>query len=155
MDPALNSLLAGATTTLFITLGISVPIIAVLLIRFLWDRHVSVGRSRELDKLVWQLHRIASALEQQNSRAIPVEFVADAAPATHAPVTPASAPAAAAATPLSAPQAPAAPAPAAAQAQTPPAAPRPAPQPAAAHGQPAAVPAPQHQKAGVNSMFGF
>jgi hypothetical protein len=42
-----------------ISLGIGLPIIVVLAIRFLWYRHVYLGRSRELDKLVWQLHRIA------------------------------------------------------------------------------------------------
>lgn len=43
------------------------PVIVVLAIRFLWYRHVYVGRSAELEKLIWQLHRIASALENQTA----------------------------------------------------------------------------------------
>ena len=46
---------------ILISLGIGLPIIVVLAIRFLWYRDMNIGRSRELDKLVWQLHRIASA----------------------------------------------------------------------------------------------
>lgn len=43
------------------------PVIVVLAIRALWYRHVYIGRSAELEKLIWQLHRIASALEQQQA----------------------------------------------------------------------------------------
>ena len=43
---------------ILISLGIGLPIIVVLAIRFLWYRHMYIGRSRELDKLIWQLHRI-------------------------------------------------------------------------------------------------
>ena len=39
------------------------PVLFALAIRFLWYRHVYVGRSAELEKLIWQLHRIASAME--------------------------------------------------------------------------------------------
>jgi hypothetical protein len=135
MDPTLNSLVALFTAVLFITLGISVPIIAVLTIRFLWDRQMSVGRSRELDKLVWQLHRIASALEAEKGLSLPaaqpnaeqaatrvqVQRPVAAIPASQTPSTPAaSAPAPAA-------QGPAA--------------------PISVTGE--------SQKAGVNSMFGF
>lgn len=56
-----------------ISLGIGLPIIVVLAIRFLWYRHMYLGRSRELDKLVWQLHRIASALEQERGLSFPAE----------------------------------------------------------------------------------
>lgn len=42
-----------------------VPVLIVLAIRALWYRSVYIGRSAELDKLVWQLHRIASALESR------------------------------------------------------------------------------------------
>ena len=43
---------------ILISLGIGLPIIVVLAIRFLWYRHMYIGRSRELDKLIWQPHRI-------------------------------------------------------------------------------------------------
>jgi hypothetical protein len=43
----------------------------VLAIRFLWDRTLNLGRSKELEKLIWQLHRIASALEQQMNLSFP------------------------------------------------------------------------------------
>jgi hypothetical protein len=56
---------------ILISLGIGLPIIVVLTIRFLWSGHLSLGRSRELDKLVWQLHRIASSLEQQTGLPLP------------------------------------------------------------------------------------
>lgn len=62
---------------------LAAPIIVVLLIRFLWYRHVYVGRSQELDKLVWQLHRIASALEARQ-----VAAPQDAAPAAAPPQRP-------------------------------------------------------------------
>jgi hypothetical protein len=55
------------------TLGIGLPIITVLAIRFLYYRHVSLGRSRELDKLIWQLHRIATALEHEKGLSFPAE----------------------------------------------------------------------------------
>jgi hypothetical protein len=35
---------------ILISLGIGLPIIVVLAIRFLWYRHMYIGRSRELDK---------------------------------------------------------------------------------------------------------
>jgi len=43
----------------------------VLLIRFLWDRSLNLGRSKDLDKLIWQLHRIASAMEHQMNLSFP------------------------------------------------------------------------------------
>ena len=45
----------------------------MLAIRFLYYRHVYLGRSRELDKLVWQLHRIATALEHEKGLSFPSE----------------------------------------------------------------------------------
>jgi hypothetical protein len=39
----------------------------------LYYRHVYLGRSRELEKLVWQLHRIATALEHENGLSFPSE----------------------------------------------------------------------------------
>ena len=55
------------------SLGIGLPIIVVLAIRFLYYRHVYLGRSREFDKLVWQLHRIATALEHEKGLSFPAE----------------------------------------------------------------------------------
>ena len=55
------------------SLGIGLPVIVVLAIRFLYYRHVYLGRSRELDKLVWQLHRIATALEHEKGLSFPSE----------------------------------------------------------------------------------
>jgi hypothetical protein len=53
------------------TLAIGLPILFVLAIRFLWDRNLNLGRSKELEKLIWQLHRIASAMEHQMSLSFP------------------------------------------------------------------------------------
>ena len=53
------------------TLAIGLPILVVLSIRFLWDRNLNLGRSKELEKLIWQLHRIASALEHQMNLSFP------------------------------------------------------------------------------------
>lgn len=53
------------------TLAIGLPVVFVLLIRFLWDRQLNVGRSKELEKLIWQLHRIASAMEHQMNLSYP------------------------------------------------------------------------------------
>jgi hypothetical protein len=56
---------------ILVTLAIGLPILVVLSIRFLWDRDVNLGRSKELEKLIWQLHRIASAMEHQMSLSFP------------------------------------------------------------------------------------
>jgi len=53
------------------TLAIGLPVVMVLLIRFLWDRNVNLGRSKDLDKLIWQLHRMASAMEHQMNLSFP------------------------------------------------------------------------------------
>lgn len=53
------------------TLAIGLPVVMVLAIRFLWDRNLSLGRSKELEKLIWQLHRIASAMEHQLNLSFP------------------------------------------------------------------------------------
>ncbi len=53
------------------TLAVGLPIVMVLAIRFLWDRNLNIGRSKELEKLIWQLHRIASALEHQMNLSFP------------------------------------------------------------------------------------
>jgi len=54
-----------------ITLAVGLPILTVLLVRFLWDRNLHLGRSKELEKLIWQLHRIATALEHQMNLSFP------------------------------------------------------------------------------------
>jgi hypothetical protein len=64
----LDSLL---TTIVLATLAVGLPIMFVLAIRFLWDRTLSLSRSKELEKLIWQLHRIASAMEHQMSLSFP------------------------------------------------------------------------------------
>ena len=63
-DPLLVTIILG-------TLAVGLPILMVLAIRFLWDRNVKLGRSKDLEKLVWQLHRIASALEHQMNLSFP------------------------------------------------------------------------------------
>jgi hypothetical protein len=64
LDPLLVSIVLA-------TLAIGLPILVVLSIRFLWDRNLNLGRSKELEKLIWQLHRIASALEHQMNLSFP------------------------------------------------------------------------------------
>src|ERR1700739_1857274 len=54
-----------------VTLAVGLPIVVVLSIRFLWDRKMHLGRSKELEKLIWQLHRIASAMEHQMNLSFP------------------------------------------------------------------------------------
>ena len=58
---------------ILVSFGIGLPIIVVLAIRFLYYRHMSLGGSRELDKLVWQLHRIATALEHEKGLSFSAE----------------------------------------------------------------------------------
>ena len=53
------------------TLAIGLPVLVVLSIRFLWDRNLNLGRSKELEKLIWQLHRIATAMEHQMNLSFP------------------------------------------------------------------------------------
>ena len=53
------------------TLAVGLPILVVLCIRFLWDRSLNLGRSKELEKLIWQLHRIASAMEHEMNLSFP------------------------------------------------------------------------------------
>jgi hypothetical protein len=135
-----------------ITLAIGLPVLIALSIRFLWDRNLQLGRSKELEKLIWQLHRIATALEHQLNLSFPVvqpgtEDPRDVAFLKPLPVHP-SPSAAVAAAPGTA-------APAMAQPEL---------SPSAAAPQQPAVPAPVLQepsanelprRAGVNSMFGL
>lgn len=67
LTDALTPLFMIAMTVTMVLLVFGAPVLIVLAIRFLWYRHVYVGRSAELEKLIWQLHRIASALEQQQA----------------------------------------------------------------------------------------
>jgi hypothetical protein len=71
MTLSLTPLDALLVTIVLATLAIGLPILVVLSIRFLWDRRLHLGRSKELEKLIWQLHRIASALEHQMKLSFP------------------------------------------------------------------------------------
>ncbi|MGC1617018.1 MAG: hypothetical protein WA765_00870 [Candidatus Acidiferrum sp.] len=143
MNPSLPSLDSIFQSVVLATLAIGLPILFVLAIRFLWDRQLHLGRSKDLEKLIWQLHRIATALEHQLSLpSTPVQ------PGTEEPrdliylqqlQTQPTAPAPSATTPQAA-------AAAAAAAPTSPAPGQPAAQ------QPGAQ---QPPRAGVNSMFGM
>jgi hypothetical protein len=144
------------------TLTVGLPIFLVLSIRFLWERNLTLGRSKELEKLIWQLHRIASAMEHQMNLSFPAvqpgtEEARDlaylqpiAAPPTPAALRAASA-AAASSAPTSFASQPAAAAPAATQQPAPPVPAEPAALPPLERRDPA-VEAP---RAGVNSMFGL
>jgi hypothetical protein len=135
------------------TLAIGLPVVVVLSIRFLWDRKVNLGRSKELEKLIWQLHRIASAMEHQMNLSFPAvqpgtEEPRDLAyiqqpPAQANAATPSRATASTAA-------------PASATTPTTSADPSTAQQPVAT--EPALerrAPSAEGQRAGVNSMFGL
>jgi hypothetical protein len=58
-------------TIVLVTMAIGLPILMVLSIRFLWDRNLKLGQSKQLEKLIWQLHRIASAQEHQMNLSFP------------------------------------------------------------------------------------
>jgi hypothetical protein len=130
-----------------VTLAVGLPIVVVLSIRFLWDREMHLGRSKELEKLIWQLHRIASAMEHQMNLSFPAVQPGTEEPRDLAYLQPAAAQANAA--PLSRATASAA-APTAAADQ--PAVDQPATsEPALERRAPSA----EGQRAGVNSMFGL
>ena len=139
------------------TLAIGLPILLVLSIRFLWDRKVNLGRSKELEKLIWQLHRIASAMEHQMNLSFPAvqpgtEEPRDLAYLRQPPAQPTAA-TPSAATPAAAPAAPtpAADQQAAQQPATPPQAAQEAPPPPLERRAPSG----EAPRAGVNSMFGL
>jgi hypothetical protein len=75
LEATLNQSFAPLDSLLFTivlaTLAIGLPILVVLSSRFLWDRKLNLGRSKELEKLIWQLHRIASAMENQMNLTFP------------------------------------------------------------------------------------
>jgi hypothetical protein len=139
------------------TLAIGLPILVVLSIRFLWDRKVNLGRSKELEKLIWQLHRIASAMEHQMNLSFPAVQPGTEEPRDLAYLRPVAAQPTAAtpsvATPTAAPAAPtsATDQPAVHQPVTPPQAALQASLPALERRAPSA----EAPRAGVNSMFGL
>jgi uncharacterized membrane protein len=131
-------------TIILATLAIGLPILVVLAIRFFWDRNVHIARSKELEKLIWQLHRIASAMEHQLNLSFPAvqpgtEDARDRAFLTQ----PASQPAAA--VPSTAPR----------QAGTLQSSAQPQPAPQQTPPGPQQPSADTPRQAGVNSMFGF
>ena len=71
MTQSLTPLDSLLFTIVLATLAIGLPILTVLSIRFLWDRNLNLGRSKELEKLIWQLHRIATAMEHQMNVSFP------------------------------------------------------------------------------------
>ncbi len=139
-------------TVVLATLAIGLPIVLVLSIRFLLDRNLNLGRSKELEKLIWQLHRIASAMEHQLNLPSPA-----AQPVTQKPrdVTPLQQPATtqnvAESTAAAAPATPATLPVRAEQPENPPAATQPASVSQTAPREPSA----QGERHGVNSMFGL
>ena len=153
MTQSLTPLDPLLVTIVLATLAIGLPILVVLSIRFLWDRNLNLGRSKELEKLIWQLHRIASALEHQMNLSFPavqpgMEEPRDLAYLQQLGAQPTAAapsvaiPSAAAATPVTHQPGLQQPVTVAQQASVPPPLPR----------EPSAE-APRH--AGVNSMFGI
>jgi hypothetical protein len=71
MTPSLTSLDSLLITIVLITMAIGLPILMVLSIRFLWARNLNLGHSKQIEKLIWQLHRIASAAEHQMNLSFP------------------------------------------------------------------------------------
>jgi hypothetical protein len=177
LNQSFTSLDSLLFTIVLATLAIGLPILLVLSIRFLWDRRLNLGRSKELEKLIWQLHRIASAMEHHMNLSFPAiqpgtEEPRDLAYLQNPAQPTAAAPRVAAASAAAAP----APMPATIQAAVQqPAAQQPAVQQAAAQQpavQPPVAPAPAADeeslpalerrdpsvvapRAGVNSMFGL
>jgi hypothetical protein len=151
MTPSISSLDSLLITIVLATLAIGLPILLVLSFRFLWDRSLHLGRSKELEKLIWQLHRIASAMEHQLNLAFPAvqpgtEEPRDLAYLQQLPAQP----------PAATPSAPtrvaaAASSPAAQQPATPPPDAQQAPLPALERREPSV----ESPRAGVNSMFGI
>lgn len=160
MTQPLTSFDSLLMTIVLASLAIGLPILTVLAVRFLWDRHLFLGRSKELEKLIWQLHRIASAMEHQMNLSFPAvqpgteepsDLVYLGQPAAHTQARAAAASQSAApavATPIAA-------APVAQQAAAPqPAAQQPAQEPALPPLVPR-DPSVEAPRAGVNSMFGL
>jgi len=154
MTQSLTPLDPLLVTIVLASLAICLPILMVLSIRFLWDRNLNLGHSKQLEKLIWQLHRIASALEHQMNLSFPAvqpgteeprdlaylqKHAAQPNPATQSVATPS----AVAPSPHQVGvQQPVTPQPAAQEASTPPRVPQ-------------EVSAEPPRRAGVNSMFGL
>jgi hypothetical protein len=176
LTPSLSSLDSLFLSIVLATLAIGLPILLLLSIRFLWDRNLKLSRSKELEKLIWQVHRIASALEHQLNLSFPAvqpgtEEPRDLAylqqlPAHPAAATPSVATPRAMAATAAAASTPATPEPAVQQtsvqqpaAQQAPAQQSTTPPPAAQQPSPPAQerrePSAQPPRAGVNSMFGM
>jgi hypothetical protein len=85
MTQPLGSLDPLLSEVVLVTLAIGLPIIMVLAIRFLWYRDLNIGRSKELEKLIWQLHRIATALEHDKGLSFPAEQPVTEYPAARVP----------------------------------------------------------------------
>jgi hypothetical protein len=161
MTPSISSLDSLLITIVLATLAIGLPILLVLSFRFLWDRSLNLGRSKELEKLIWQLHRIASAMEHQLNLAFPAvqpgtEEPRDLAYLQQLPAQPAAATPSAPTRAVAAASSPAA---AQSAAQQPPAH-QPANPPPDAQQQPLPPlerrePSVESPRAGVNSMFGI
>ena len=71
MSPSFTPLNSLLFTIVLATLAVGLPLVLVLAVRFLLDRKLSLGRSKELEKLIWQLHRVASAMEHQMNLSFP------------------------------------------------------------------------------------
>jgi hypothetical protein len=151
MTPSISSLDSLLITIVLATLAIGLPILLVLSFRFLWDRSLNLGRSKELEKLIWQLHRIASAMEHQLNLAFPAVQPGTEEPRDLAYLQqlPDQAPAATPSAPTRV--AAAASSPAAHQPATPPPDAQQAPLPPLERREPSV----ESPRAGVNSMFGI
>lgn len=137
------------------TLAIGLPILMVLSIRFLWDRNLNLGRSKELEKLIWQLHRIASVMEHQMNLSFPAVQPGTKEPRDLAYLQQLAAQPNAA-TPSDATPSAAAPTPATDQPTVqPPVTPPPADQQASLPALERRAPSAEAPRAGVNSMFGL
>jgi len=153
--PSPNGLLVSIVLA---TLAIGLPIVLVLSIRFLLDRNLNLGRSKELEKLIWQLHRIASAMEHQMNLSSSAAQLATQKPRDVAPLRqPATQPPVAtqsvtASTAVAAPATPAEHPVRAEQPESPPAATQPASVSQTAPQEPSAQ---GERHGGVNSMFGL
>jgi len=142
MTQSLTPLDPLLVTIVLATLAIGLPILVVLSIRFLWDRNLNLGRSKELEKLIWQLHRIASALEHQMNLSFPAVQPGTEEPRDLAYLQQLAAQPTAATPSVATPSA----------AATPPATEQPAAQQPALERR---APSAEAPRAGVNSMFGL
>lgn len=77
MNQSLTPLDPLLITIVLVTLAIGLPILVVLSIRFLWDRNLNLGRSKELEKA-----HLAVAPHRQRTGA-PTEFVISSRSAGH------------------------------------------------------------------------